>query len=140
MRNWSKLFRAHSNSGVYVIKPVDGLSEIEKAASECGLLFFNIDLSGTATKEAFMQHVSSKLDFPLYFGMNWDAFEECISDLSWCPARGYAIVFDKIEEFAQNAPGDLRTAREIFVAAASSWKKKKVAFYIIMVEPALKNK
>jgi hypothetical protein len=31
------------------------------------------------------------LQFPDYFGNNWDAFDECISDLSWLNAESFLI-------------------------------------------------
>jgi hypothetical protein len=34
---------------------------------------------------------AAALQFPYYFGRNWDAFDECVTDLSWIDADGYAI-------------------------------------------------
>ncbi|WP_083389754.1 barstar family protein [Trichormus sp. NMC-1] len=31
------------------------------------------------------------MEIPTYFGANWDAFDECITDLTWCPAQRYVI-------------------------------------------------
>ena len=32
------------------------------------------------------------LEFPDYFGHNWDALEECLADLEWLPAKGYILL------------------------------------------------
>lgn len=40
---------------------------------------------GTRTKEALLEALAERLRFPDYFGVNWDAMEECIRDLSWLP-------------------------------------------------------
>lgn len=33
------------------------------------------------------------LRFPSYFGWNWDAFEECLTDLDWLPKGSTVLVF-----------------------------------------------
>jgi len=36
-----------------------------------------------ASKEELLTTLANHLRFPDYFGGNWDAFEECLRDLSW---------------------------------------------------------
>ena len=40
---------------------------------------------GIRSKRKLLAIYADKLRFPNYFGWNWDAFEECLSDLSWLP-------------------------------------------------------
>jgi|SRR5207247_996686 len=35
------------------------------------------------SKDALLSFLATSLSFPGYFGMNWDALDECLSDLSW---------------------------------------------------------
>jgi RNAse (barnase) inhibitor barstar len=38
-----------------------------------------------SSKEVLFEALGGQLKLPEYFGENWDAFEECIRDLSWLP-------------------------------------------------------
>ena len=48
------------------------------------------------SKQALMSAVAERLCFPDYFGGNWDAFEECIRDLSWIPPGPILLVHSDI--------------------------------------------
>jgi RNAse (barnase) inhibitor barstar len=37
------------------------------------------------SKQALFAALAKQLSFPDYFGENWDAFDECVRDLSWLP-------------------------------------------------------
>ena len=41
--------------------------------------------AGIETKAVLLEELYHRLQFPDYFGNNWDALEECIRDLSWLP-------------------------------------------------------
>lgn len=43
--------------------------------------------ASVVTKAELFNAYEVSLGFPDYFGANWDAFEECIRDLSWVPTR-----------------------------------------------------
>ncbi len=43
------------------------------------------------TKPAFFDECAAAWQFPYYFGENWDAFEECLTDLQWLPAEAYVF-------------------------------------------------
>ncbi|MCP1852169.1 hypothetical protein ACVMIH_001268 [Bradyrhizobium sp. USDA 4503] len=51
------------------------------------------DIPGNvADKAALLATLARQLGFPNYFGNNWDAFEECIRDLSWLPHGPVLVV------------------------------------------------
>lgn len=85
------------------------------------------------TDEELFTAVAQALQFPTYFGQNWDAFDECIRDLEWLPGTGYALVIQHSSALWQEAP---RTAGELvnsWLAAAELWAKDSVPFHLIFL-------
>ena len=39
--------------------------------------------TGIIAKDVLLRTLSQQLSVPEYFGVNWDALDECLSDLSW---------------------------------------------------------
>jgi RNAse (barnase) inhibitor barstar len=65
-----------------------------------------IDASSCKTKRELLTVFQRALEFPSYFGHNWDAFDECITDLEWMPAKGYLIILSKAENLLSSESAD----------------------------------
>lgn len=73
-----------------------------------------------ATKRGLMQEWAAALQFPYYFGENWDAFEECVNDLGWLPARGYILAVTDAERLLAESD-DLAILVSILDTAGARW-------------------
>jgi hypothetical protein len=80
----------------------------------------------------FAEHASA-LQFPPYFGSNWDAMDECLSDLSWLGAGPFAIfVLDAHLVLDSEDSGVLATVVRGWSMAASAWATQSVQFHIVL--------
>src|SRR5947209_15322277 len=52
---------------------------------------------------------SAALQFPYYFGNNWAAFDECLADLDWLPAKGYILIISEASTLLSEARADRAT-------------------------------
>jgi RNAse (barnase) inhibitor barstar len=130
MEDWAALFGSYLNSGVYAVTK-GAEADIKRAAKAHGLDYVKVDLKGVTGKEGFLKKAAKEFTFPPYFGMNWDAFSDCLKDMQWRPATGYAILIENPQAFMANAPEDAQLAGRIFDSSVQYWKQKKVPFFII---------
>ena len=132
MRDWGLLFTSAVGSGVYPDRGDAKPAAIRKAAASARLEYFEVDLKAVKSKETMLDWIGRELSFPDYFGTNWDALYDCLTDMEWKPAPGYVIMLNQFEKFSEKCYEDAETAMDIFTAAALHWKKKGYPFYIIL--------
>ncbi|GIX27251.1 MAG: hypothetical protein KatS3mg123_1132 [Burkholderiales bacterium] len=119
-------------SGVYRVADPAALPRLLSAAHERGYRVCTLDLDGVATKEELLSRAAQALQFPSYFGGNWDAFEECVNDLAWLPARGYVLHVIRPEGLARQAPETFTTLLGILQEAAGQWKAAGTPFVVLV--------
>ncbi len=61
------------------------------------------------------------LEFPDYFGHNWDALEECLADLEWMPAKGYILLLTDAVHVLPDDEAEYETFLEILRDAGEAW-------------------
>jgi RNAse (barnase) inhibitor barstar len=77
------------------------------------------------------------MEFPDYFGHNWDALEECLADLEWLPAKGYVLVFTDAELILPDDEDEFATFVEVLNDAGEAWAaadsgKRAKPFHIVL--------
>jgi RNAse (barnase) inhibitor barstar len=116
-----------SRSGVY---RAGSDAAIFEAARGSALDVVKIELS----KDVF-KSISQALGFPKWFGENWDALEDCLSDLSWRQAGGYVLLFRNFEALDQDQLGILI---DVLASSAEFWAGRGKAFFAVFIDPARK--
>lgn len=104
--------------------PADGIARIV------------IDLTACTDKADLLARIAAAMKFPAWFGHNWDALADCLTDLSWLPASAYSITVTGSRALRAADPGTLATALDIFDEAASFWAGEGVDFRVETREDA----
>lgn len=79
-------------------------------------------------KTTLLAELGRVLDFPDYYGANWDALEECLADLSWHDGALRLLITD-----ADALADELReTLIEIFLQASRAWAVEDRAFALYL--------
>ena len=74
---------------------------------------------GISNRDMLFQQYQEALKFPVGFGRNWDALEDCLRDLSWIPSRSVLIVH---EDLPSLDPEVLKMYLSLLVDCVLDWK------------------
>ena len=111
-------------SGVYRATKSDAIDEVMRDAAQ-------IDLKDGDALRA----IAKALRFPDWFGGNWDALEDCLSDLSWRPGDGHVLVFRNWQALSGD---DLGVLIDVLRSAAEFWSGRGRPFFAVLLDPGSK--
>jgi Barstar (barnase inhibitor) len=76
------------------------------------------------TTAALFDEFAAALQFPCYFGENWDAFNECLADLDWLPGEGYVFLIVQSTRLLDQEPAEqFELLLSILERAGEEWSK-----------------
>ncbi|WP_343241836.1 MULTISPECIES: barstar family protein [unclassified Streptomyces] len=94
-----------------------------------------LDLAGVTTRHEFMDRCARSLSLPEYFGRNWDALADCLTDLSWCPAATRRrLRVTGWQEYAAASPREWRIVTQILRDASDFWQHTDTPLHVIVEE------
>jgi len=82
--------------------------------------------AGIAKKSELFAFLAESIPLPEYFGHNWDALEECLTDLDWLDLPKITLIHQDIP--LENLPAEQQTYIEILAAAAMDSDQLQVIF------------
>ena len=120
------------HGGVWLLPAHMDPKAVQSAAKHAGFAFFHVDGKNIGRKEQLLNHVATAMHFPGDFGHNWDALEECLTDLEWVDAEGYVLYYDHIDGLLEGHPDQFETLVEILRDAVASWKDDDTAMIVLL--------
>ena len=96
---------------------------------------------GIQDKSVLLHAIADQLSFPHYFGYNWDALDECLSDLSWITVSAVCLWHDDIPLLNNHKDAGIylhvvdeaiREPRHVFLEASFPSNRKEELKTIVM--------
>lgn len=95
------------------------------------------------TLQGLFNEFAAALQFPSYFGENWAAFDECLSDMDWLPlAQGLVLLVTDADLVLVGEPDELATLVHTLANASVTystpieegewWDRPAVAFHVVL--------
>lgn len=107
--------------------------DFSQAVARDGVTVRALAGSRMRTRDGALKEHAAVLQFPPYFGYNWDALDECLRDLSWLGPGPFALfVLDAHLVLESEDPGVLATAVGGWSVAAAAWGEAKTPFHVVL--------
>ncbi|MBI3917701.1 MAG: barstar family protein [Betaproteobacteria bacterium] len=121
--------RDTARAGPY-LAPND-LRALADAVRKSDLTLLRLDIKGVRDKRDLLAAIAAALEFPEWFGGNWDALEERLTELPCNQTHGFVLLLDHCAEFARHSPNEFAAAIEIFESAAEFWAEQDKVFWTL---------
>jgi len=111
-------------------------STIEAAARHARFSVLKADITEHASTQEVLIQLGSALNFPIWYGANFDALLDCLTDSDWEPAKGHVLLINGLGRLRASDPADFATLIEVFQSAAEERRTKHTPFWVLIDAPA----
>ena len=108
------------------------IDDLEQLADALHWRCIPLDGAEVTDKDGFLEQCAEAVGLPEWFGMNWDALEECLGEMD-VDTVGVVVLWSDWSEFAEAEPTEFATAIDVFSAAARTWREDGVKGGVLLV-------
>jgi RNAse (barnase) inhibitor barstar len=108
---------------------------LAEAARALDFAVVRVELAGCRDKATALDRIAAALQFPEWFGANFDALADSLSDLSWLPADGYVLLLEHADDWRWADDDNFASLLDILNEAAVRWGECGVPFWALLPLP-----
>jgi RNAse (barnase) inhibitor barstar len=124
--------RARCESGVYAIDDEQRDSLLHGDLVPANLRVAVVDGRIAVDRDGIFDELARTMRFPDYFGRNWDAVYDCLTDPSLLPGDGSVIVLDGCDRLSGDHPDQWQIALNVFDEACAFWQPTRTPLFILL--------
>ena len=122
---------------VHYAATADVSPQLRAALERAGIAAFDLDGAPIRTRDDLLRGIADAMQFPDYFGMNWDAVIDCLRDLAdRHPAEGYVLFVHAAEGLWRQGLPWLGELIEVWLTAAEESAHDGVPLHLVFVNAA----
>lgn len=122
-------------SGVYHLSP-EQLAATRGAVEHLGLRLLISQIAPNTGKDKVLAQIGKDLHFPSWYGANFDALYDCLTDPAWQSGNGHLILLTGMDALRCTDPEDFSTLIEVLQAAAEARRDTGNLFWVLIDTPA----
>lgn len=125
----------NATSGIYFLASTR-YTALELAAARQRFSALIADLTECPDVASVLRQLGNALQFPIWYGANFDALYDCLTDPDWLPAKGHVLLIKGLSGLRTADPDDFATLIEVLQAAADARRDMQSPFWILIDTPA----
>lgn len=129
------LLHGTARAGLYYLPPSQQ-PLLPEMATNAGLKLLSADLGDSKDSREALRQLGKACRFPKWYGVNFDALHDCLTELDWQRGRGVALQISGLDRLGQSDPDACSTLIEVLQSAASIRSAGKHPLWILLNSPA----
>ena len=115
MKGLVALLTGEHSSGVYDWSTALSIDDVAVACADAGWRFVLLDTDGVEDKSGLLDAIATAFELPAYFGRNFDALADSLTDLEGLEGgRGVLVLWEGFERLAEAEPRTYGMALDVF--------------------------
>ena len=127
--------READQSGVYYL-PASRHDALEIAAIKAHLRPAPVKIPRGRHSGALLKQLGEALNFPDWYGANFDALHDCLTDPDIVPGTGLVLFLTRTASLHKSDPKGFATLIEVFQAVAGELGQRGTPFWVLLDSPA----
>lgn len=116
-------------AGVYHL-PHSDRKALRQAARALRFGWLQADFGESREIVPILEKFGPDLKLPEWYGGNYDALSDCLTDLSWNAAPGYVLLVVGADELHAHDRSSFDTLNEVLAAVIENWQADDVPFWV----------
>jgi Barstar (barnase inhibitor) len=117
---------------VYLLDVPLTIKEIERLKQDKGTKVYVLDGDRIIDSTSLFQEFATVMQFPEYFGHNWDALKDCLTELDGHEVDRYIITIDKLDRFIANDINQWTIFLDVCKSVVEYWQDTDSPVYILL--------
>jgi RNAse (barnase) inhibitor barstar len=117
---------------VYLLDVALTIKEIGRLKQDEGTKVFVLDGERIIDSISLFQEFATVMQFPEYFGHNWDALKDCLTELDGHEVDRYIITIDKLDRFMANDLSQWTNFLDVCKSVVEYWQDTETPIYILL--------
>ncbi|HSG23656.1 MAG TPA: barstar family protein [Azonexus sp.] len=129
------LLKNTARAGLYHLPP-SRQTDLQKLVAETHQTLLLADVGGCKDKHDALLKLGNAFQFPIWYGVNFDALHDCLTDPAWQPGKGLVLQISGLDTLRNHDLEAFLTLIDVLQSAASVRSAAKTPLWILLTSPA----